>query len=63
VFGIFGASRGVAMQKDAARALVASGLAEALVTTAAGLAVAIPAVWCRNHFCNRLEVSESEMSI
>jgi biopolymer transport protein ExbB/biopolymer transport protein TolQ len=28
VFGIFGASRGVAMQKDAARALVASGLAE-----------------------------------
>ena len=43
-------------------AMVESTLALALVTTAAGLAVAIPAVWCRNHFCDRLEVFESEMS-
>jgi biopolymer transport protein ExbB/TolQ len=50
------------MAKDTLIAMVESTLALALVTTAAGLAVAIPAVWCRNHFYDRLEVFESEMS-
>ena len=50
------------MAKDTLIAMVESTLALALVTTAAGLAVAIPAVWFRNHFCDRLEVFESEMS-
>lgn len=41
---------------------VAGGLAEALVTTAFGLLVAIPAVWCRNYILTSVEIFENEMS-
>ena len=36
--------------------VVASGVAEALVTTAAGLVIAVPAVLLFNHFTRRLNV-------
>jgi biopolymer transport protein ExbB/TolQ len=62
VFGILGAFKGVGMARATLIAMAESTLALALVTTAAGLAVAIPAACCRNHFCDRLEVFESEMS-
>ena len=62
VFGIFGAFGGIAMAKSTLIAMVESTLALALVTTALGLAVAIPATWCRNYFLDRLEVFRSEMS-
>jgi biopolymer transport protein ExbB/TolQ len=41
---------------------LAAGLAEALMTTAFGLLVAIPAVWCRNYVLTSAETFESEMS-
>lgn len=38
------------------------GLAEALLTTALGLLVTIPAAWCRNYIVGHVEVFQSEMS-
>lgn len=42
--------------------MVESALALALVTTAIGMAVAVPAVWYRNCLYDRWEVLESEMA-
>jgi biopolymer transport protein ExbB/biopolymer transport protein TolQ len=41
---------------------VSAGIAEALVTTAFGLFVAIPAVWMYNYFLNKVERFQVEMS-
>jgi biopolymer transport protein ExbB/biopolymer transport protein TolQ len=41
---------------------VSAGIAEALVTTAFGLFVAIPAVWLYNYFLNKVERFQVEMS-
>jgi biopolymer transport protein ExbB len=41
---------------SAAPSVVAAGVAEALVTTAAGLVVAVPALILYNHFSRRLNV-------
>ncbi len=41
---------------------VSAGIAEALVTTAFGLVVAIPAAWMFNYFTNKLERLQVEMS-
>ena len=43
-------------------AAVSAGIAEALVTTALGLFVAIPAVWLFNIFMNKIERFQVEMS-
>src|SRR5882672_7332457 len=43
-------------------ASVSAGIAEALITTAFGLAVAIPAVWAYNYFQNRVDRFIVEMS-
>src|ERR1041385_864069 len=43
-------------------ASVSSGISEALVTTAFGLFVAIPAVWAYNYFQNRIDRFTVEMS-
>ena len=40
---------------------VAGGISEALVTTAIGLFVAIPAVWMFNYFTGRVEAFDVEM--
>ena len=40
---------------------VAGGISEALVTTAIGLFVAVPAVWMFNYFTNRIEAFDVEM--
>jgi len=40
---------------------VAGGISEALVTTAFGLFVAIPAVWVYNYFSNKIEAFDVEM--
>ena len=42
-------------------AAVAGGISEALVTTAIGLFVAIPAVWMFNYFTSRVEIFDVEM--
>src|SRR5579863_226910 len=40
---------------------VVGGIAEALVTTAFGLLVAVPAVWAYNYFTNKVEAFDVEM--
>ena len=41
---------------------MSAGISEALVTTAFGLFVAIPAVWAYNYFQNRIDRFTVEMS-
>lgn len=62
VFGIMNAFRGIGMEKAMGLRMVASYIGEAVVTTAMGLIVAIPAVWFHNYLRSRMEVFESEMS-
>jgi biopolymer transport protein ExbB/biopolymer transport protein TolQ len=61
VVGIINAFRGISTEKSTGLGAVAGGIAEALVTTAVGLFVAIPAVWMYNYFTNRVESFDVEM--
>src|SRR5438270_14024107 len=61
VVGILNAFRGIAEQKATGLGAVAGGISEALVTTAIGLFVAIPAVMMFNYFTNRVEAFDVEM--
>ena len=54
VWGIMRAFQAMSVAGSAAPAIVAGGVAEALVTTAAGLVIAVPAVMLYNHFNRRL---------
>ncbi len=66
--GLFGTVIGIihAFEKMATSgggiASVSAGIAEALITTAFGLFVAIPAVWAYNYFQNRIDRFTVEMS-
>ncbi len=62
VVGIINAFRGISTEKSTGLGAVAGGIAEALVTTAVGLFVAIPAVWMFNYFTNKIEAFDVEMS-
>ncbi len=62
VVGIINAFRGMAMTGSGGIGAVSAGIAEALVTTALGLFVAIPAAWLFNAFTNALERFSTEMS-
>jgi len=59
--GIINAFQGMKTEETAGIAAVAGGIAEALVTTAFGLFVAVPAVWAYNIFTNRIETFTVEM--
>jgi biopolymer transport protein ExbB/biopolymer transport protein TolQ len=61
VVGIINAFKGIAAEKATGLSAVAGGIAEALVTTALGLFVAIPAVWAYNYFTGKVEVFDVEM--
>jgi biopolymer transport protein TolQ len=61
VWGIIGAFQGIAEAGSTSLGVVAPGIAEALVTTAAGLAAAIPAVYFYNMLTQRVKVLASEM--
>ena len=61
VWGIMNAFRGIGLRGSASLAIVAPGISEALIATAAGLAAAIPAVVAYNYFTNKVRVLESEM--
>jgi len=61
VVGIINAFRGISTEKSTGLGAVAGGIAEALVTTAVGLFVAIPAVWMFNYFTNKIEAFDVEM--
>jgi len=61
VVGIINAFKGISTQKSTGLGAVAGGISEALVTTAVGLFVAVPAVWMFNYFTNRIEAFDVEM--
>src|SRR5450631_3276745 len=61
VFGIMNAFRSISSEKSTGLGAVAGGISEALVTTAVGLFVAIPAVWMYNYFSGRIEAFDVEM--
>jgi len=61
VVGIINAFKGIAQEKSTGLGAVAGGISEALVTTAIGLFVAIPAVMVFNYFNGRLEAFSVEM--
>lgn len=61
VWGIMNAFTGIGLKGSANLAVVAPGISEALIATAAGLAAAIPAVVAYNYFTNKVRVLESEM--
>jgi biopolymer transport protein ExbB/biopolymer transport protein TolQ len=61
VVGILNAFRQIATQKTSGIGAVAGGISEALVTTAFGLLVAIPAVMTFNYFTNKVEAFDVEM--
>jgi biopolymer transport protein ExbB len=61
VVGIINAFKGISASKSTGLGAVAGGISEALVTTAVGLFVALPAVWMFNYFTGRLEAFDVEM--
>jgi biopolymer transport protein ExbB len=61
VVGIINAFKGISTEKSTGLGAVAGGISEALVTTALGLFVAIPAVMVFNYFNNRIKGFDVEM--
>src|ERR1700720_1046687 len=61
VVGIINAFKGISNEKSTGLGAVAGGISEALVTTAVGLFVAIPAVWMYNYFTSKIEAFDVEM--
>lgn len=61
VAGIINAFRGMALTGSGGIGAVSAGIAEALVATAFGLFVAIPAVWAFNYLTTRVEGFTVEM--
>lgn len=62
VVGIINAFTGMALTGSGGIGAVSAGIAEALVVTALGLLVAIPAVWMYNYFMNKIDRFQVEMS-
>ena len=60
-FGIIHAFKAMADTGSAAMGAISAGISEALVTTAFGLLVAIPAVWAYNAILGQLEVLRVEL--
>ena len=63
VWGIMDAFHSIGMTGSANLGAVAPGIAEALITTAAGLAVAIPGVIAYNYFLNRIKGAATRMDL
>jgi len=61
VVGIINAFKSMATQKTPGIGAIAGGISEALVTTAIGLFVAVPAVWMFNYFTGRIDAFDVEM--
>ena len=61
VVGIINAFKGISSEKSTGLGAVAGGISEALVTTAFGLLVAIPAVMTFNYFTSKVEAFDVEM--
>ncbi len=63
VWGIMDAFHGIGVTGSANLGTVAPGIAEALITTAAGLGVAIPGVIAYNYFLNRIKRAATRMDL
>jgi biopolymer transport protein ExbB/biopolymer transport protein TolQ len=61
VVGIINAFKVMAASKSPGIGAIAGGISEALVTTALGLFVAVPAVWMYNYFTGRVDAFDVEM--
>ncbi len=61
VWGILNSFQGIAVMKNTSLAVVAPGIAEALLATALGLFAAIPAVFFYNIFSSRINAFTEEM--
>ena len=61
VIGIINAFKTMASEKTPGIGAIAGGISEALVTTALGLLVAVPAVWMFNYFTGRIDSFDVEM--
>jgi len=61
VWGIMASFKEIGIRGSASLAVVAPGISEALVATAAGLAVAIPAVIFYNFYSNQIDTFEGKM--
>jgi biopolymer transport protein ExbB/TolQ len=62
IFGIINAFRGMALTGSGGIGAVASGIAEALVTTAFGIGVAVLSLWVYNFLSSKIEIFGAEMS-
>jgi len=60
-FGIINAFQGMALTGSGGIASISAGISEALITTAFGLFVAVPAVWAYNYLSSRVEGFNVEM--
>jgi biopolymer transport protein ExbB/TolQ len=61
IFGIINAFRGMQLTGSGGIGAVAGGIAEALVTTAVGIGVAVLALWVFNTLNSKIEVYDAEM--
>lgn len=62
VIGILNAFRAIGIAHTPEMGTIAGSISEALLTTALGLSVAVPAVWCYNHLSHQLEEFGVEMT-
>jgi biopolymer transport protein ExbB/biopolymer transport protein TolQ len=60
--GVVNAFQGMATSGSGGIAAISAGISEALITTAFGLLVALPAVWAFNYFTNKIENLVVEMT-
>lgn len=61
VVGIIISFQGLSQAGSASIQVVAPGIADALIATAAGIAAAVPAVLAYNHYLNRIKILAAEM--
>jgi len=62
IFGIMNAFRGMAVSGSTGIGAVASGISEALLTTAFGIGVAVLSLWVYNYLNSKIEIFGAEMS-
>jgi len=62
VMGIVNAFTGMAQSGAGGLGAISAGIAEALITTALGILVAIPAVWAFNYFSTKIDNLTVEMT-
>jgi len=60
--GIVNSFTGMASSGAGGISAIAAGVAEALITTAIGIGVAIPAVWAFNYFQTKIDNLTAEMT-